>query len=220
MSAPVESVADFRTRYRATEIGPRYSGWAHFAFTTLVSLAIIVAALAGVRAPTAAELATVPLAFLFSNLGEYLGHKGPMHHRRPGFGFVFKRHTLQHHQFFTDEAMSYESARDFKMVLFPWYMVLFFFGLMALPVGLLAWLVTNANVGRLFVATTVGYFLTYEWLHFAYHLPPDTRIGKLALVGVLRRHHQAHHTPARMTTHNFNVTFPICDALFGTLWRD
>jgi len=36
------TVAEFRAQYRGTEIGPRYTGWGHFAFTSTLSLAVIV----------------------------------------------------------------------------------------------------------------------------------------------------------------------------------
>ena len=212
-------VAAFRATYRADEIGPRYSGIGHFLFTSTVSIAILAATLWGVRSPSWRELLVVPLAFLIANAGEYFGHRGPMHHRRAGLGLIFKRHTLQHHHFFTHEAMSYDHFRDVKMVLFPWYMIAFFFGGMALPLGAGVYLLAGENVARLFVATLVGYFLTYEWLHFSYHLNPQSFIGRLGIVRVLRRHHTAHHDLALMTRHNFNITFPICDALFRTTWR-
>ncbi len=214
-----EAVEAFRARYRAEQIGPRYSGWAHFWFTTTVSLTVIVCATVWLHKPTLLEWLTVPSAFLFANLGEYFGHRNPMHHPRPGLKLVYKRHTLEHHHFFTHEAMSYANARDFKMVLFPPVLIVFFFGLFALPIGALLYYVATPNIARLFVATVVGYYLTYEWLHFSYHLPPDSFVGRLWLVRVLRRHHTAHHDLALMGKHNFNITFPICDALFGTYYR-
>ena len=43
----------------------------------------------------------------------------------------------------------------------------------------------------------------------------------------LRRLHTVHHDVSRMTRCNFNITFPICDRLYGTLdlelrgdWQD
>jgi hypothetical protein len=210
------SVAEFRARYRSWEIGQRYSGWAHFAFTSIVSLAIVAWSASGVRGATWGEWLTVPLTFLFANAAEYFGHKGPMHRPRRGLSVIYKRHTLQHHHFFTNEAMSYEASRDFKMVLFPPYLVLFFFGLFAVPVGAVLWTVASANVARFYVATAVGYFLTYEWLHFAYHLDENTFVGRLGLVRRLRHHHQTHHDLALMGKWNFNITFPICDWIFGT----
>src|SRR4051794_23208291 len=212
------SVAEFRAQYRAAEIGPRYSGWGHFAFTSAVSLAIIGWAASGVRSATGLQWLTVPLTFLFANCGEYLGHKGTMHVPRRGLGLIYKRHTLQHHHFFTNEEMSYDHTRDFKMVLFPPLMIVYFFGLFALPVGALLWLFASPNVARLYVATAVGYFLTYEWLHFVYHLNPKSWIGRNPIIARMRRHHQTHHDLALMGKHNFNITFPICDLVFGTMW--
>ena len=215
---PVE-VAAFRARHRAG-IGVHYRGWLHFATTTVVALAAIGFAVSRVRAPSGLELAAVPVYFAIANLGEYLGHRGPMHHRRRGLALVFERHTQQHHRFYTHEAMAAESPVDFQMVLFPPVMLLFFLGGMAAPLGLaLGWLGTP-NLGWLFVATSVGYFLTYEWLHFAYHQPTASWLGRRALVRWLRRHHAIHHDPARMTSVNFNITFPIADRLFGTSASD
>jgi hypothetical protein len=209
-------VAAFRDRYRADVIGPRYSGVAHFLFTTCMSLSVITALAWGVRAPTWREWLTLPIGFLVANAAEYFGHRGPMHHKRRFLGLIYKRHTLEHHRFFTSEAMSYESARDIKMVLFPPSVLLFFFGGIGLPLGALAWLVLGANVARLFLCVAFAYYLTYEWLHFSYHLSPETWLGRLPVIAALRRHHQTHHDPSLMTTRNFNITFPICDLIFGT----
>ena len=214
-----EKVATFRAHFREQYISPRYSGVAHFLFTSIVSLTVVGYCAATVRAPRWWELLTVPAAFLFANFVEYRAHRGVMHHRTPPFQLVFERHTPSHHGFYTHEAMAAESPRDYYMVLFPPVLIVFFFGLFALPVGLLlAWLAT-ANVARMFVATAVGYFLTYEWLHFAYHQPAGGFIGRRWLVRTLRAHHTLHHDVERMQKWNFNITFPICDALFGTTHR-
>jgi hypothetical protein len=214
-----ESVAAFRAAYRAEEIGPHYSGLLHFAFTSAASLTVIALAVAEVRAPGAVELVTVPITFLFANFVEYRGHKGPMHRRRRGLGVLFERHARQHHRYYTDEAMSYESARDLKMVLFPPVMLLFFLGLVGAPVAALLFVVASRNVAFLYVATAMGYFLTYEWLHLCHHLPARGPLARVRVLRWLRAHHQAHHDPARMSAGNFNITFPICDWLFGTRLR-
>lgn len=217
LPAPVQR---FRDEHRAQHIGPRYRGWAHFAFTSLGSLTVIATSIALVRDLRAIELATVPATFLFANLVEYLGHRGPMHHRRRGLGLIHLRHTLQHHRFYTDAAMECESTRDFQMILFPPVLLLFFLGGVALPVGLVLSWVATANVALLFTATAVGYFLTYEVLHLCYHLGDRAWPGRLPFMGRLRRHHTLHHDPALMSKWNFNITFPICDRLFGTTYRD
>ncbi len=213
-------MAAFREEYRRREIGPRYSGWGHFAFTTLTCVAVVIFAVARLRSPSWAEIATVPLSFLLSNLAEYLGHKRAMHVSRPGLRLVYERHTLFHHRFFTHESMACESPRDFQIMLFPPVLVIFFFGAIAAPIGAVLFLLFSPNVGWLFVATAVGYFLTYEWLHFSYHLAPDSVVGRLGIVRILRRHHAAHHDLAKMGRWNFNITFPLCDALFRTTFRE
>lgn len=199
-----------REERRTGYIGPRYSGLLHLAFTSLLGLSVIAFALSRVHGARW-ELLVVPATFLYANWVEYRGHRGPMHKPVKLLRWVYERHSLSHHAFFTREAMCAESTRDFKMVLFPPALVLFFFGLFALPVGLVLRAALGANVAGLFVATAVGYFLTYEWLHLAYHLGE-----RVPLIGSLRQHHAAHHDPALMSRHNFNITFPICDALYGT----
>jgi sterol desaturase/sphingolipid hydroxylase (fatty acid hydroxylase superfamily) len=215
-----DEVAAFRTRYREQHVGAGYRGWLHVAVTSLGSLAAIAFAISRVRAPTLGQLAALPVFFLIANLGEYFGHRGPMHHRKRGLGLVFERHALQHHRFYTRDAMAADSPLDFKMVLFPPVMLVFFLGGMAAPIGLLVGLALGPNLGWLFVATAVGYFLTYEWLHFSYHQPERTWIGRNPIVARLRRHHAVHHDLHRMTRVNFNITFPIADRLFGTYARD
>jgi hypothetical protein len=215
----VAEVEQFRSEFRAKGIGRRYSGWAHFSFTSLVSLATVLFAATQVSRPRAWEWALLPVFFLVANLAEYFGHKGPMHHRRRGLALVFERHTRQHHYFFTHEAMSYESSRDFKMVLFPPIMIVFFLGGIATPIAIALFLLVSRNAGWLFVAVGVGYFLLYEWLHFAYHLDERSWLARRRLVALLRRHHAAHHDKTLMTRFNFNITFPIGDWLFGTIHR-
>ncbi len=199
-------LVQFREKTRSEQVGRWYSGYAHFGFVNALALAVIVYAALQLQHPRW-SLLTVPITFLYANLVEWLAHRGPMHKRTRFLSLVFERHTLMHHNFFTHDAMRLESTRDFKMVLFPPVLLIFFFGVFALPLGLLLKLVAGVNVAALSVITAMAYYLTYEGLHLAYHL---------GLGGPLRRLHQTHHDPRLMSTKNFNITFPICDRLFGT----
>src|SRR5262245_18325185 len=105
--------------------------------------------------------------------------------------------------------MSAESSRAFKMVLSPPAILLFFLGVVATPIGAALHLLVSPNAGWIFASVAIGYYLTYEWLHFAYHLPPEGFVGRRRLIAVLRRHHQRHHDPGLMSRFNFNITFPI-----------
>ena len=214
-----QATASYREEYRAAHIGHNYSGPAHFAFTALVALSVIIWCALKLEGVTPWEMAAIPLTFLYSNLVEYLGHRGPMHHPTRSLRGLYERHSKRHHRFFTDEEMEFDSARDFHAVLFPPILVIFFTLVFALPAGLaLGWL-ASANVAYLFVLTSLAYFLNYELLHFAYHLPLESRIFRIPFLKTLRILHLRHHRPALMSKYNFNITYPIGDAVFGTLYR-
>lgn len=215
----ISRTEDFRRRYRAEFIGRYYSGWWHLAFTVSASLAVICYSLAQLQSPSWVQWLTLPLAFIYTNLMEYWGHRGPMHNRRKWLGGVYRRHTLRHHRFFRSDAMAYGDSRDFHAVLFPPVLVTFFLLVTVVPSALLlAWLF-GANVAWLYVAAVFAYFLNYELLHFAYHMREDSRVGRLPGMALLRRLHTLHHDPRLMGKYNFNITYPIGDWLFGTLYR-
>ena len=214
----------YRRRYRQRFIGRRYRGWLHLAFTITASLGVILFSLAQLQQPAWYQWLTVPFAFIYTNLMEYWGHRGPMHHqprgwRRQLLSGVYRRHTLRHHRFFRHDAMAFGSSRDFHAVLFPPVLVVFFLLVTVLPSGLLvAWLL-GSNVGWLYAATVFAYFLNYELLHFAYHTREDSPVGRLPGMTLLRRLHTLHHDPRLMGKYNFNITYPLGDWLFGTLYR-
>ncbi len=97
---------------------------------------------------------------------------------------------------------------------------MFFFGLFAAPAGAILYFLASPNVGFLFIFTAILYYLNYELFHFSYHVDPGSRLGRLPIIRHLRRHHVLHHNQALMTRCNFNITYPICDRLFGTLYRE
>jgi hypothetical protein len=162
---------------------------------------------------------TIPMTFLYANLIEFLGHKGPMHYPKKYLKIIYQRHAKQHHIFFTDKHMPFDETRDFRAVLFPISLILFFFGLIGVPTWfLISWLF-SANVAWLFAITSIAYFLNYEWLHFAYHCSEDSWIMHVPGFKSLRQLHLHHHDPQLMTKYNFNITYPICDILFGTYYK-
>ena len=215
----VSSVDSARKSFRERRIGPRYSGPRHLATTISISLLVALASAAMLDGVRPLEWLTIPLTFLYANLSEYLGHRGPMHHRTRFLAKVFERHSIEHHAFFTDKAATFDSSRDYKAVLFPPILLVFFVGGFAIPVGALLYWLISPNVCFLFVLTAVLYFLNYELLHFAYHADPASWIGRLPFMSRLRQHHIAHHNRQLMTRYNFNITYPICDVFFGTLYR-
>ena len=204
-----------RARLRAA-IPRGYSPLLHLAFPSVVGLGCALAALLLLRGLRPLELLTVPVVFRLSNMTEWRAHRDLLHKRRWPLEVLYDRHTPEHHRIFITEDMAIRDRRELRLVLIPAYGILTV-ALGAAPVPIAAALLGLTNVGLLFLATSMAYVVSYEWLHLAYHLPPDSFIGRRWLIARLRRHHAVHHDPRLMQSWNFNVTFPIWDWVRGTI---
>ena len=219
MSTPLpDKLAAYRAQYRADIVPPGYSGAAHVALVLAGAGGGLAAAIALAAANGASwrDGWIVPLTFLVANVVEYLAHRGPMHHRRPGLAALHARHSGRHHRFFVADAMPLECMRDLHAVLFPPALLLFF-GAIATGLGALVALILPTAVAALFVASALGYYLLYELLHFLYHVPSHWTAARWPVVRLLARLHRRHHDPRCMQHVNFNLVFPLCDRLAGTL---
>lgn len=214
-----QSTKNFREEFRRKNLSPNYSGPAHLTLTIGLTLAVMLASILMLDHVRPLEWLAIAVAFLYGNLAEYLGHRGPMHRKTRFLGLIYQRHAVEHHNFFTEEETTFDSPRDYYAVLFPPIMLVFFFGCFALPVGLSLYFLLSPNVAYLFVLTSAGYFLNYELLHFAYHVDERSSIARLPFVRALRRHHTIHHDRRLMDKYNFNITYPIFDIVFGTVYR-
>ena len=212
---------DARSEIRADLMAhvPRwYSPTAHLLGPAIGGLAIVAFALSRVHDLRAWELALVPLFLVASNAIEWHAHRDLLHRRTWPLELLYQRHTPQHHAIFVADDMFIRDWRELKFVLLPAWGVLTI-PIVASPPAILFWLAGAPNVAALWIATTVGYALMYEWFHLAYHLPADGPIGRLRVTGWLRRHHQRHHSPHLMQRWNFNVTIPLWDHQRGTVWH-
>ncbi|NVB39672.1 sterol desaturase family protein [Pseudenhygromyxa sp. WMMC2535] len=219
MALTPERVRAFREDYRSEKLPPRYHGWRHLALISALCLAAIGLALSLVDHLGAASLLVIPTSWLIANLVEYAVHRGPMHHLQPVLGRLYKRHTSEHHRFFSRERMAIDDPRDFHVTIFPAWLSLFFLVAIGAPVAGLVALVFGLDVGLLAYAGLVFYYLAYEWLHLATHMPEDSAFGRFPGVARARRHHSLHHDPAQMRRVNFNFAIPLGDWLFGTWER-
>lgn len=230
MSAPVRpaprrlpsvpaTVAAARAEYRAARRPTPLVGWRHLGFILALAAAATALAARMVRAPAWWEWAALPAGFLIANFVEWLAHRYPMHRPLVPLAVMYEMHALKHHAVFTETSMEAESAEDFDMVLFSPPSLAFFMLGVAAPLAGLAFLLVSRNAGWLFIALAVDYYALYECFHLAYHLPEDGRVGRLPGMARLRRHHTFHHDLRLMSRWNFNVTFPVFDALGGTRWK-
>ncbi|MBW4091263.1 MAG: fatty acid hydroxylase family protein [Proteobacteria bacterium] len=206
--------AAFRADFRA-RIARAYSGWAHVALIFAIGAGAIFVAARQIAHPAWYDFLVIPAAFAVSNVFEWWIHRYVMHRPVRGLMGIYNRHTLAHHQFFTDVEPGFDSSRDFRIVFFPPYALVAFIAL-SLPPALALAALGLADAGRLLVITNVALYLNYELFHYCCHVKSDRILRHVPLVNSIRRHHIAHHDPAIMMERNFNLTYPVADWFFGT----
>lgn len=198
----------------------RYSPTMHLAIPAMIGLGVLVTALFRLQtnALEPVELLTIPVTLLAGFGFEWRAHKDILHRRLPLLGVLYERHELQHHVIFTDRNMAMQSKQEWWFVLMPPYAVILVFLTLVLPMAIAIETYLSRNVAMLVTATSMVFFLSYEWLHLAYHFPADHPIARNPIIAKLREHHRRHHEPRLMKRWNFNVTVPLFDLLHGTTW--
>lgn len=216
-----EAMRKFRNKYRQS-IGKNYSGWAHMLTVLLVGLSVIFYAFSKLDAVSRFEWLIFPAVILLVNFAEYYTHRW-LGHRKTRYGKLFySRHTGDHHSFFLAYAMEYKTVRDWRVVLFPVYLIFAFIVGLILPGGYILSQLVSMNAAYLFAAAGISGYLLYETMHFSYHIPRGSWAEKMFLVlpgwKALRHLHVLHHKRNKMAKINFNITLPIFDYLLGTLY--
>ncbi len=209
-----ERQAAFRAFYRP-RISPWYSGVLHVAVIYAIGVAAWCYIIPHIHRPNWIEWLVVPAVLLVCNIFEWWIHRFVMHRPVKGFMGIYKRHTLAHHQFFTDQEPTIDGTQDFRITFFPPYALVTFIAISVPPALVLGWL-WSANAGWLLLLTTVGMYMNYEFFHWCCHVKDDRIVRHLPFVNTIRRHHIAHHNQAIMMEKNMNLTYPIADWLFGT----
>jgi hypothetical protein len=199
------------------ELSPRYNHWVHLAIPSLTACAVVAVCLAFVRHLNLLDLIAVPITFVLLNAGEWRIHRDLLHRRIKPFQLLYDRHTPVHHVIYTTDDMSLKSRREFYLVLMPPFAIIGAF-LAAAPAPAALWLLGFHNVALLTAATMMFYMVSYEWLHLSYHLPPDSFVGRMKIIRLLRRHHAMHHNPELMQRWNFNVSLPLWDWVRRTVY--
>ncbi len=211
-----QTIQAFRSRYRA-DIHPLYNPWLHGAFVLVFGGLAIGGFWSSVHQVKALEWLAVPITLLFFNFGVYGVHRHLGHHKKRFARMFYARHAGDHHSFFAPGHMTYDSARDWRVILFPAWLIVVYTGVIALP---LWWLLHrfDTNVAGLVGGCLVLGYLTYEVFHACEHLPPGNPVTGLPWIRQMRRLHELHHRHELMLARNFNIVFPLMDYLFGTLY--
>jgi len=108
----------FREDYRSN-IHPTYNGPLHIGVIYVVGIAVLSFCASQLQGAGWEWLLVVPV-FFFSNLFEWWIHKNVMHRLVDVWALraIYDRHTRQHHQYFTDNEMTVDSTREWRIIFF------------------------------------------------------------------------------------------------------
>ena len=205
----------FRAQYMAA-VSKWYNGLVHVGVMYAAGIGAIWWCVSHMQNATWEWLLIVPVA-IAGNFGEWAMHKFVMHRLRDVYAVraIYDRHTRQHHQYFTDNDPTISTIREFRIVFFPWRVLI----VLAIGGGAISWVIAqliNANAGYVTFITMIGHYMVYETFHFCCHVPDNAFVRNMPLVNTIRRHHAAHHNMGIMMHVNMNLTFPIADWAMGT----
>ncbi|MDQ2733993.1 MAG: fatty acid hydroxylase family protein, partial [Pseudomonadota bacterium] len=200
----------FREQYKS-DISPMYNGLVHIGVMYAAGVAAIWYCATQLHGASWEWLFVIP-AFLGGNFVEWAMHSFVMHRKIDVFALraIYDRHTRQHHQYFTDNDVTIDAVREFRIVFFPWR-VLMVLGVGGAVIGSVTGALIDANAGYVVFMTMVAYYMTYETFHYCCHVHDNAFVRHVPFINTIRRHHTAHHNMGIMMHFNMNHTFPIAD---------
>ena len=205
----------FREQYVAA-ISRWYSGLVHIGVMYGAGIAGVWYCVSQLQGARWEWLLLIPV-LIGGNFVEWGMHKFVMHRLIDVYALraIYDRHTRQHHQYFTDNDATIDTIREFRIVFFPWrvLIVLAVFGLLF---GWIASVLINPNAGYIVFIGMIGHYMVYETFHFCCHVRDNWFVRNMPLVNTIRRHHTAHHNMGIMMHVNMNLTFPIADWFLNT----
>lgn len=205
----------FREQYKG-RISPFYNGIVHTSVMFAAGITALWYCSTQLNNPTWEWLLVLPV-FLAGNFVEWFMHKYVMHRRIDVFALraIYERHTREHHQYFTDNDITIDTVREFRIVFFPWR-VLIVLGVFGTGLGWIAAQIFNPNAGYILFMTMVCHYLVYEVFHLCCHVHENWFVRHMPFINTIRRHHTAHHNQGIMMHKNMNLSFPIFDWIMGT----
>lgn len=163
-----------------------------------------------------AELYGFLAGVIYCSFFEWTLHRYVMHRPVGKFVYPFRAHALVHHQTFrADDSYHLQQPSDQSTVPMAWWnapLLMVIHVPLALLVG---WLVGHpVAIAMGALSALAAYYATYEYIHWCMHIPRQRNIERSGIFFRLNGHHLLHH---RYMGNNFNVVFPLADAVLGTL---
>lgn len=223
-----EKVLKFREKYIAG-ISSSYNPFFHLLSMWTTALLVIIYSFNAVVLEGYLWLLILPI-FIFLNFVEWGIHKYVMHQKInfPGLIDLYERHTFDHHQYFIESEMTFNTWKEMRVIAFPWQAMLAFL-IAGLFSGFVAYTLINSNAGYITLFSFMVYYLLFDLMHISCHFEDNIVLRNLPFINTIRRHHAAHHKKNKMTKINMNLTFPVADyfmkssdldrGLLGTLFN-
>lgn len=211
-----ETTDGFRAEYRA-RIHPLYNGYLHATFVVVVGLSYVVYQFGRIDTFHWYYGFGVVLTLILWNFLEYLIHIKLGHNKTRLGAMFYKRHTGDHHSFYTEKRLVPETHKDLRVTLFPAWLVIVSIVIASVSGAVIGFLF-GAAWGAVYSGSLLTGYLAYEFFHFCDHLPENHFLVKLPWIGHMRRLHQLHHRRDLMNQYNFNLTFPLADWVLGTFY--
>ena len=148
----------YRDTYRSRIVG-WYNGYIHIAVIYIIGATAMYIYITNISDVRWWEWLTIPVVFLLCNFFEWFLHAQIMHRpqKNRALRAIYTRHTLMHHQFFTQEEMRFAGHHDWRVTVFPPYALVVFI-LMSTPGALIMGFLISANVGWLLICTTTSLY--------------------------------------------------------------
>jgi hypothetical protein len=210
----------FRARYRSA-IHASYSGHLHALWIATAGLSVVAISVAQLESVATLEWLVLVLALVLGNVGEYAIHIHLGHRKKRWATLFYQRHTGDHHSFFNDTNMQWQTPRDWRVVLFPAWLILLVVVFIGAPGAWAFNHMVSSNAAWLWLAGITTTYLLYEAFHFSDHLANGHWLHRFVPgLAAMAHLHRLHHHRDNMTAVNFNLTFPLTDYVMKTLsWQ-
>ena len=159
------------------------------------------------------QAAAFVVYFLYSSFFEWSLHRFVFHTPKYNYS-MFRKHTLVHHQIYKSDETYHSHEDEPDSVPMNWWALPMMLAFHAPFFFLIQWATGIPSVwgGLAAIAT---YFVIYESIHWAMHVPRAAKfLERFRVYRFLDAHHRAHH---KYMLSNLNVVLPLADLTFGTL---
>jgi hypothetical protein len=210
----------YRLWFRAERIPQQYRPWMHVMFNGGVLLSLSLFSLLMIQSWNLTVLIIFALSLVLGNFFVWAVHRYPLHRRYKYWTFPYDTHTVVHHRYFTADSITYDDSKDLYAIFFPISAVAGFAFLAQPALYFSVRYFFGSDLAFPLMASTSLYFLLYEFVHWASHLPTDHLLMKIPWLRFMRTHHLVHHNPKLMMKYNFCIVYPLMDMLLGTYYKE